>query len=115
MKLTENFDRSEFACKCGCGFDTVDVQLIAYLEGIREHFDRPVTITSACRCPDHNMAVGGATNSWHLKGRAADIQVEGTPAHVVQEYCNLINVPGLGMYNSFTHIDSREGVSRWQA
>ena len=42
--LSANFNRAEFACKCGCGFDTVDAKLIDYVQQIREYFAVPITI-----------------------------------------------------------------------
>ena len=112
--LSVHFSRHEFSCKCGCGFDTVDAELIMDLELIRVHFDRPVTINSGCRCRTHNHAVNGFDNSLHLVGRAADIVVDGTPPGIVQEYAEQIGVSGLGRYNTFTHVDSRTGRARWR-
>ena len=111
--ISEHFSRHEFACSCGCGFDTADVELIRILEKVREHFDQPITINSGCRCRSHNDAVDGYRSSLHLVGRAADIVVEGIPPTIVQEYAEQIGVPGLGRYNTFTHIDSRFGHARW--
>ena len=114
--LSRHFDRAEFACRCGCGFDTVDAELVLMLEEIRKEFERPVYVTSGCRCPEHNQHVGGSPNSQHLKGRAADIQVKGVEPWQVQEFIESELVPsGLGKYDSFTHIDSRSGnLSRWE-
>jgi zinc D-Ala-D-Ala carboxypeptidase len=47
------------------------------LEPIRKHFGKPVKINSAYRCPALNKAVGGASNSQHVVGSAADIEVPG--------------------------------------
>jgi len=110
------FKRSEFACKCGCGFDTVDVELFAVLKDLRQHFDRPVIITSACRCVIHNKNVGGGINSQHLRGRAADVVVKGTSPDVVHAYLagKYPNKYGIGQYKDFTHIDTRTtGPARW--
>ena len=43
------------------------------LEPLREHFGVPIKINSGFRCQALNKAVGGAVNSYHTKGRAADI------------------------------------------
>ena len=113
--LSQNFSRAEFACSCGCGFDTIDAQTLEILEAVRSHFGRPVIVTSAARCPDHNRAVGGASNSQHLYGRAADIQVAGTAPDVVYDWI-ASRYPGasLGHYNTFTHVDTRrQGAARW--
>ena len=112
--LSEHFSRHEFACKDGCGYDTVDTELLEYLETIRNHFDKPVTINSCCRCIRHNTAIGGAATSQHLYGRACDIVVEGVDALLVQELAAQMGVKGLGHYTNFTHIDSRSGpLARW--
>ena len=43
------------------------------LEPLRAHFGVPIKINSGFRCQALNKAVGGATNSYHTKGRAVDI------------------------------------------
>lgn len=114
MQISKHFKREEFECPCGCGFDTVDKQLIDYLEAIREHFGRPITITSGCRCPEYNEKIGGAPASQHVQGRAADIQVKETDVKEVQYFAKgLVQHGGVGSYDSFTHIDSRGTAARW--
>jgi uncharacterized protein YcbK (DUF882 family) len=113
--ISANFSRAEFACKCGCGFDTVDAELLDLLEKIRAHFGRSITINCGCRCPAHNAAIepAGAENSQHLYGRAADIVVKDTPPPIVHELAHQLGANGLGEYNSFTHLDTRVGYARW--
>lgn len=116
MKLSINFNREEFACKCGCGFDTVDTELIRVLENVRNNFDAPVHITSACRCPAHNESVGGSANSQHKLGRAADIVVQGVePDDVALFLEQIMSHGGVGRYSTFTHVDTRSGdyVAGW--
>jgi len=72
-KLSKNFDSSEFACKCGCGYDTPDPELIRMLQVARDLYGKSMIISSGCRCIKHNRMVGGATNSAHITGKAADI------------------------------------------
>lgn len=112
-QLSENFHCSEFACRCGCGFNTVDAELVRILERVRGFFEQPVLVTSGCRCEEYNRKVGGAPNSQHVRGRAADIKVLNVDPMVVQEYCLQLGVPGLGQYATFTHVDSRDGHARW--
>ena len=112
-RLSDNFSRAEFACKCGCGQDTVDAQLLDILQDIRNEFG-PVTITSANRCPSHNKAEGGSEKSQHLRGRAADIQLTGIPPSQIAIYVDdKWPNTGLGAYNTFTHIDTRGHKARW--
>ena len=72
-KLSKNFDSSEFACKCGCGYDTPDPELIRMLQVARDLYGKSMIISSGCRCIKHNRNVGGAANSAHITGMAADI------------------------------------------
>jgi uncharacterized protein YcbK (DUF882 family) len=114
--LSENFSRHEFACKCGCGFDTVDAELVMVVQGVRDYFGAAVTINCGCRCPMHNAEVGGADHSQHMLGRAADIVVAGFSPEEVHDY--LVNTYpnrfGVGSYRTFTHIDTRtNGPARW--
>lgn len=114
--MNKYFKRKEFACKCGCGFDAVDVVLLDLLTFIREHFGAPVTITSACRCPDHNANVGGAKGSQHKFGKAADIQVKGFTPQQVQDTLDKVlpkDKYGLGYGKTFTHIDVRDKAARF--
>lgn len=111
-----HFTRQEFACKCGCGFDAVDAELVEVLEQLRANFNgQPVTITSACRCDKHNRHVGGASGSIHKLGKAADIQVAGIKPVQVGDYLEqkYSGRYGIGRYRSFTHIDVRSGPARW--
>jgi uncharacterized protein YcbK (DUF882 family) len=108
-----HFTRSEFECKCSCGFDTVDFELVRTLEYIREHFDKPVIITSGCRCSTWNTQCNGRPSSYHLQGRAADIKVKGVLPSDVQDLAENMEVGGLGRYSSFTHIDTRSDYARW--
>ena len=113
--ISENFSRSEFACKCGCGLDSVDVELLRILETLRSHFDRPITINSGHRCVDYNAFVGGSSNSQHLYGRAADIVVDGIDPALVYELADQMGIGGAGEYSTFTHVDSRtNGPARWE-
>jgi uncharacterized protein YcbK (DUF882 family) len=111
--LSKHFNRSEFACKCGCGYDTVDALLLEALEAIREHFAVPVRVTSGCRCALHNQAVKGSPRSQHKKGRAADITLDGINPALVADYAEELGL-SVGRYRTFTHVDTRSGPpARW--
>lgn len=112
--ISPHFSKSELACKCGCGFDQVNLALLPVLEGVRQHFNAPVIIDCACRCPAHNKSVGGATRSQHLLGNAADIKVTGVKPDDVAAYLEQANHDGgVGRYNTFTHVDVRGTKARW--
>lgn len=116
MQLSRSFKREEFKCKCGnCDYDTVDVELVILLQELRDHFKAPIRVTSGNRCPAHNQDVGGSKSSYHIRGRAADIQVKDVSAFVVQDYIRekYPDKYGLGSYSLFTHIDTRTNYGRW--
>lgn len=57
------------------------------LQRVRELLKRPVVVSSGYRSPAVNRAVGGAANSQHMQGLAADIVAPafGTPLEVARE------------------------------
>ena len=119
--LSKDFNRSEFGCKgkackkLGCRDIAVDYELLKILEDIRTTFDQPVTITSAYRCTMHNAAVKGSRKSMHLTGKAADIQVKNVSPQDIQKYLRnqYKGKYGIGSYDTFTHIDTRDTEARW--
>ena len=44
------------------------------LDPIRAAWGKPIVVNSGYRCPELNRCIGGATNSQHTKGQAADIE-----------------------------------------
>ena len=121
--LAPHFRVREFRCKDGSDPVFIDSALVELLERIREHFSKPVTITSAYRTPAHNAKSGGAKFSQHLYGRAADIRVQGISVEQVYDYADKllagrggvgIYPPGLGRSNGWVHVDVRKEKSRWR-
>jgi len=115
MKISPHFSRSEFACGCGCGFDTVDYELLNLLEAIRIHFDSPLIVNSGARCEQWNKKIGGYPKSQHLKAKAADIVVHGVPSSEVAAFAEAVlgERGGIGRYETFTHVDVRAEWARW--
>ena len=113
-----NFEQWEFECKCGCGETTTNVALRIILEDIRCHFDKPVSISSAKRCPKHNLYVtdNPDSKSRHMTGEAADIVVKGVVPEVVYDYINsqcYAEFLGMSLYDTFVHVDVRGYAARW--
>jgi len=115
MKLSVHFARHEFACSCGCGFDTIDAATLEILEEVRRHFAAPVVVTSGARCRDYNASVGGVPDSQHVRGRAADIKVHGhSPGEVADFIAERFPSASIGRYLTFTHVDTRtDGPAHW--
>ena len=107
--------RDDFACKCGCGFDTYDFETREVLKEVERWFGKSVHITSGCRCDKHNKYIGGVELSKHKEAKAADIWVEDTTPDAVYEYLDKLYPDryGVGKYRTFTHIDTRADRARW--
>lgn len=114
IKLSENFTSTEFECKCGkCKTVKISKQLVSFLQAIRSHFGKPITINSGFRCAAHNRAVGGAKASKHTLGQAADIVVKDVEPKEVAKFAESIGIKGIGLYDSFVHIDTRTTKFFW--
>ena len=125
-RLAPSFTVREFRCRDGSDVVMIDESLVVLLQCIREHFGKPITITSGYRTAEHNAAVGGSKSSQHLLGRAADFYVEGVPVATVAAYAEtlLSGRGGIGRYpkdakhpkrmTGWVHIDTRTNKSRWK-
>ena len=110
--LSDHFSSHEFACKCGCGYDEVDPELINLLEKMRSFIGGAVRINSGCRCENHNNAVGGARHSVHKLGQAADIMVGGGwHRRRVLDAAVACGAEGIGVARTFIHVDVHEGTA----
>ena len=113
VQLTPNFHLGELECKClNCKETLVDLEHIRKVQALRYLIGVPVVITSAYRCQVHNSNVGGAHNSQHTKGTATDIIIPGMDINELQSIV-VHFFDGVGLYDHFTHVDSRGSKSRW--
>lgn len=91
VKDFPNFTYREFACKCGgkyCnGFPVAfSYDLAKNLQTIRDHFGKPLIITSPIRCEKWNSQVGGVSNSKHKVGWACDFYINGVSYNTLANY-----------------------------
>lgn len=108
-KLGRHFHVREFACKDGTQAIFIDEDLWTILDNLREEIGKPVIITSGYRTPQHNAKVEGAKYSYHIRGQAADIKVNGmSPKEVAKKLDKLVpNGCGIIAEKSWTHFDVR--------
>lgn len=99
-RLSPHFHSSEFG-------GPVDPHLIEHLEDLRRICGgRPLRIVSGYRSPEHNRRVGGAPNSQHLHGRAADIPL----GYATVTQATAAGFTGIGIRGRWaTHVDVRPG------
>lgn len=114
-KVSNNFKVGEFSCADGSDPIFISPELVSVLQNIRAHFGKPVTITSAYRTAAHNKKVGGVSDSMHLYGAAADIKVKDVSPRQAAQYAEklLTGKGGIGVYETFVHIDVRPTKARW--
>lgn len=124
MKLSTNFSLDEFASADGTAPSGEVLknltELAKNLEVLRKHIGQPIRITSGFRSKEHNKKIGGALNSYHVLGMAADIQVaKMTPEQVAKAVELLIKEGkmkegGIGIYKTWLHYDHRGTKARWK-
>ena len=123
MKLSANFNLSEFNCRDGSKLPAELipnlVALAAELEKLRELLGEPIHINSGYRSPAYNKKVGGKPKSYHLTAKAADITVKSMTAKVLSKFiikeiaAGRLNFGGVGTYPGFVHVDIGPKGRRW--
>lgn len=108
--MPEHFHRSEFTCPKS-GYSFVRPLLLERLEVARAIHQRPMRIVSGYRSPEHNHEVGGAQDSQHVYGAAADLELGAlTVAHAIK--CGFTGIGSRGDWA--THVDVRDGrLTQW--
>lgn len=96
----------------------LDLDAMNKLQALRNHLGKPLIITSAYRSAAHNRAVGGAKNSYHMRGMAFDIRMDNHDPEEFERAARLHGFRGFGFYprSGFMHIDTgpaREWGKRW--
>jgi zinc D-Ala-D-Ala carboxypeptidase len=116
IKLGPNFDLSEFV-KTNTGLENVpgeteieNLKLLVknILQPLRDHLQKPISITSGYRSPLVNGNVEGSSKtSQHMKGQAADIVIAGMTNQQIIDAVRALSLP----YDQI--IDEQRGKSLW--
>ncbi len=123
IQITKNFNTSELAR----GYEWESLPVIArnnliiltkeILQPGRDLLKKPIHLTSVYRSPQHNRSVGGASDSQHVYGTAADCYTPGMTGLEFFEFWikNFHSkIGGIGLYanenvkGKFVHIDCRK-------
>lgn len=119
-KLSESFTSTDFDCKCtreNCTDTLISDSLVTALEVLRK-ISGPFEINSGFRCNAHNIAVGGAPNSQHCLGQAADCKSKtGLNGRIMAqdaECVDAFNFGGIGTAFDWVHLDVRGYKARWK-
>lgn len=111
VQVGPHFRVKEFACKDGSAITFIDDYMVTILELLRKELgNKPIIITSGYRTPAHNAKVGGAKYSYHMRGQAVDIRVNGISAkEVAKALDKIVRGCGIIVYESWVHFDVRDG------
>ena len=117
-----HFADHELACKCAKHAKErkyyVSPRLLMLAERVRDVLKTPMIVTSCCRCPEHNRAVGGSPTSKHIftdtqPSRAMDFKAKGMIPSlafdtIIREWAcgGLGELGGIGLYDTWLHIDT---------
>ncbi|EOD68948.1 D-Ala-D-Ala carboxypeptidase family metallohydrolase [Amycolatopsis vancoresmycina] len=84
------------------------------LEALRKKLgNKAITVNSGFRSIAHNAEIGGASDSMHLYGTAADLNVPGVANKTVYQKAETCGFSGLETYNTdHQHVDSRADLGR---
>lgn len=104
-----NFLPAELACN-GTGELKAWSETLDLLEFIRGELGGPLIVNSFYRSLKHNSKVGGSPRSQHLLGRAADLRATRWGVYKIKELALKFNVRGIGLYDTFVHVDMRDSV-----
>jgi len=107
------FTATELSCRC-CQAEGMNLEFMGKVDAIRDRLGFPFVVTSAYRCPDHNLAVSttGADGP-HTTGRAIDIAVARERAYWVLRLAMEMGLTGIGVSQKgvarrFIHLDDLE-------
>ena len=112
VQLTANFNSREFDCKggsccrCGCDDTPIDTKLYRKLQILRNHAGK-IGVNSGYRCKAHNRCQGGSSNSYHMRGQAADIRCSAISAATLARRAQELGFTGIGLYSNRIHVDTR--------
>ena len=106
-----NFTVKEISCPC-CGEVYIDEVSMDCLQALRISIGAPLILTSAHRCPLHNIKVGGAPMSEHKK-LAFDIALGSHNRFQLRAKAEIVGFRGFGLGQTFLHLDCRSKRTIW--
>jgi uncharacterized protein YcbK (DUF882 family) len=105
------FSANELVCAC-CGVHRMHDGFMARLEKLRDAMDMPLRLSSAYRCPRHNVFVSNTgPRGPHTTGHAVDILIAGADALRLVQHAIACGMTGIGISQKgahasrFVHVD----------
>lgn len=113
VKVSKDFKLYEFECHDGNHQVKIDPELIERLQKLRDYVKKPIQINSGYRTEEYNRKIGGVGGSQHVEGKASDIVIKGYTPSQVFDLAKKFGFRGIGLYDTFTHVDVRSTPSYW--
>lgn len=104
--FTKNFSAEELSCPC-CGKNAMWLPFMSRVQRVRDSYGRGMKVDSAYRCEKHNRAIGGASESYHMSGRAIDIWAPDPRDKWQIARGAMLEGLTVIVYDSFLHLDDR--------
>ena len=123
------FRPHEIECNCGCRSANIKFEIMSLADSVRTAYtnlclntnvgNKSLTVTSGCRCPEHNYNEDGAWQSYHLTipGRLDGHAIDLAPTELniqtmsfLRKAAESVNPPGLKLVypgKNFIHMDVR--------
>lgn len=110
-KLTADFFDDEFWSP-DKNFAKMEPEFMLKLQKLRSTVGVVFTVSSGYRTAEFNARIGGAKESLHLTGQAADIEHIGWDGATKLKFLGTAIAMGfsIGVYRKHFHIDTRTGV-----
>ena len=114
------FKMKEFECHDGCEMPAsaranIEALVEVVLDPARERLGKAIRVNSGYRCPKHNLKVGGAVGSQHMKGEAADVVTGDSLERLVRIIKEQGVFDQMIVYPTFVHVSyKRIGTNRHQ-
>ena len=109
-----HFKENELSCRC-CGKCHMDDGFMQLIEVLRIIYGKPLVVTSAYRCPEHNKAVSSTgLEGPHTTGKAIDIKISRADATQFLKFAINLGITGIGVNQKgkdsgrFLHLDTLE-------
>lgn len=101
------FKRSEFDSPDAPGSGSLlDANFLFKLETARRKCGFPWRVTSGYRTPEYNKKIGGASDSWHVKGKAVDIAcTDSRKRRALVAAAIAVDIPGIEICDAHVHLD----------
>jgi uncharacterized protein YcbK (DUF882 family) len=102
-----------FRCPYSKETAKINPKLFVLLDSVKTQLkpgERPFLLYSGYRSKQYNRLLKGddsevAKNSYHIKGMAADISIDGIATREIKRIAKSLRAGGVGSYDEFVHLD----------